>query len=146
VTVQPGAAVSIVNSSIATGVSSNGAKALQMCGSRVVNGPVSVVGSTGFVLIGDPGDDHCAADSLNGLVTMQSNAGGAEVSSSSMKGLIVQNTSGTGAFPEDAQAEIEHNQISGNLSCSGNVPAPINDGQPNSVTGTRSGQCGAAGF
>src|SRR5439155_7647186 len=48
---------------------------------------------------------------------------------------------GGGPFPEDASPELESNQITGNLACSANNPAPINDGHPNTVSGTRTGQC-----
>jgi hypothetical protein len=36
--------------------------------------------------------------------------------------------------------------ISGNLACTGDTPTVTNDGHPNTVYGTRSGECGAAGF
>jgi hypothetical protein len=59
----------------------------------------------------------------------------------------VNSTTGAGPFlPDDAQAMIRANTITGNLACSGNVPAPSHGTQPNTVSGTRSGQCGAAGF
>jgi hypothetical protein len=65
-----------------------------------------------------------------------------EVGANHIEGnLTVSGTSGTGPFAEDSRAEIEHNVIRGALVCSGNVPAPTNDGQPNTVTGARSGQC-----
>jgi len=36
--------------------------------------------------------------------------------------------------------------IAGNLSCTGNAPAPTNNTRSNTVGGKRTGQCGATGF
>jgi hypothetical protein len=55
--------------------------------------------------------------------------------------LVVSGTSGTGLLPEDTGTEIEHNVIGGALVCRDNTPAPTNDGQPNTVTGAKAGQC-----
>ena len=56
-------------------------------------------------------------------------------------------TTGSGPTTEDGEPEIEANQnVQGTLSCSGNSPAPTNDCRPNTVSGARSGQCGAEGF
>jgi len=40
---------------------------------------------------------------------------------------------------------ISNNYIGGKLTCSGNTPAPVNNGQPNTVSGERVGQTCAAG-
>ena len=40
-------------------------------------------------------------------------------------------------------ATIVNGAIAGNLACSGNVPGATNSGTPNTVSGTRSGQCSA---
>jgi len=42
-------------------------------------------------------------------------------------------------------AELEGNHLTGTLACTGNVPPPTDDGQPN-IAPTRTGQCGASGF
>jgi hypothetical protein len=36
---------------------------------------------------------------------------------------------------------VAANTVSGPLRCSGNEPAPVNNGQPNTVDGPKSGQC-----
>jgi hypothetical protein len=36
---------------------------------------------------------------------------------------------------------VAANTVSGPLRCSGNEPPPVNNGQPNTVDGPRSGQC-----
>jgi len=143
VTIQPGAAVSLSATSVQTGITSTGASILQLCSVRVVQGPLTVQGSTGFVLVGDPADDHCGGNSIGGPATFNGNTGGLEVTSSSMMSLSVNTTQGIGAFPVDDPAAIVNNRVQGNLACSGNILAPVNRGRPNQVVGgTRSGQCG----
>jgi hypothetical protein len=149
ITVLPGGALSVTNSTVDGGITSTGATALTVCQSRI-NGASDVAASTGFVLIGDAGDDGppgCAGNTLNGLLTLTGNMGLVELGHNRINGgarLI--NTSGSAPTVEDMTSEIESNMISGTLSCSGNSPAPVNDGRPNTVTGQRLGQCAAPGF
>ena len=149
ITVLPGAALSVTNSTVDGGLNSTGATALTVCQSRI-NGATTVAASTGFVLIGDAGDDGtlaCGGNTLNGALTLDGNTALLELGQNLIHGgARVLNTSGSGPNLEDSTTEIEGNQISGGLSCSGNTPAPTNDGRPNTVTGQRSGQCAAAGF
>jgi hypothetical protein len=106
-----------------------------------------VTNTTGFVLIGDPGDDACAGNQLRSSVGLSSNQGDVEVGANRISSsLSVSGTTGTGPFAEDTNAEIEANTIASSLSCSANSPAPTNGGQPNTVSGGRTGQCGAVGF
>ncbi|MER7757761.1 Ig-like domain repeat protein [Kitasatospora sp. NPDC097643] len=112
-----------------------------MCGTTVT-GTTSIQGASGFVLVGDPGDDGCTGNRINGSLLLSNNHGGLEVIANQVGGSVqVQGTTGTGPFPEDSRAEIEGNTIGGSLSCSGNTPPPTNDGHPNTVTGPRLGQC-----
>jgi hypothetical protein len=149
VTVEPGAALSVSASQISGAVVSSGAKAITVCGSAL-QGSLSISGTTGFVLLGDAGDDGspaCAGGSYAGAVTLDGNGGQAEVSGNRLSGaLTVNDTSGAGPNPEHPATEIEGNTIRGALNCSGNAPAPTDDGRPNAVTGARTGQCAASGF
>jgi hypothetical protein len=112
-----------------------------LCGSTV-GGAVGISGASGFVLVGDPGDDLCAPDSIGGILSLTSNTAGVEVSSSRIGGnVVLNNNSGRGRFAEDSRPEVEANTIGGRLSCAGNTPAPTNDGQPNTKGGSSSGQC-----
>jgi hypothetical protein len=44
--------------------------------------------------------------------------------------------------PENSfTTELENNHVSGNLTCNGNTPPPVNDGKPNAVGGVKYGQC-----
>jgi len=149
ITVQAGAALSISNSTVNGAVTSTGAAAITVCNSTL-NGATTVTGTTGFVLIGDGGDDGsppCAGNNLAGMLTLDSNTGQVEFGRNTITGgASLTNTSGSGPTVENSTSEIEGNIISGDLACSGNTPAPTNDGQPNTVTGTRSGQCASPGF
>ncbi len=149
VTVQPGAALSASKSTIVVNLASTGASAISVCGSNVT-GLTTIGGTTGFILLGDNGDDGqpaCAGNQFTGLVSLDQNTGQAEIGGNKLQvALTVTNTSGTGPDAETTATEIEHNTIIGQLNCRGNVPPPTNDGQPNSVLGQRLGQCSAPGF
>jgi hypothetical protein len=134
-------ALFIGNSNVRGAVSATGTTLVGVCGSNL-GGSLSVTRSTGFVVIGDPGDDGCASNTIRGAVTLHGNQAGAELVGNQIGGALnVRDTSGTGPFPEDVAAEIEGNQVGGSLVCRGNVPPPINDGNPNTVRGSRVGQC-----
>jgi hypothetical protein len=139
--------VVIINSTILGNITAGGSGARALCNTRV-NGAVTISGSTGFVVLGDPGDDLCAGNRIGAAVTLSSNSGGLEVESNTLSAnLNVYSTSGIGPFPEDNAPEIESNTISGALSCGSNSPPPVNESHNNSVSGSRSGPgCGTPGF
>jgi hypothetical protein len=144
VTVSQGAALYSGSSSIGGKLSSSGATAVTLCGTTVGSG-ATVSGTTGFVLLGSSGDDAnapCAGDTIKGGLTLSGNLNQVEVGGASVTGaLSLTNSNGTGPDAGHSTSELEGNTISAGLSCSGNSPAPINDGQPNHVTGVESGQC-----
>ena len=146
-TVRPGAALSVSNSTLNGSLTSTNAAAITICASTVGHGATSIVGTTGFVLLGDNGDDGtpaCAGNQFAGSFTLNANTGQAEVGGNTFRGsLTINNTSGVGPDLETTATEIEGNTITGSLSCTGNVPPPTNDGQPNNVNGSRLGQCAA---
>lgn len=150
VTVQAGGALFLSGATINGGVTSTGATTVQICGSTV-NGGITVSGTTGFVLIGDGSDDGapgCAGNTIKGGLSLTKNLRGFEVAASSITGgASVTGNTGTGPATEDAVPEVEGNAITGGLSCAtSNIPALSNGGQKNTVSGTKSGQCSAAGF
>ncbi|HET9257694.1 MAG TPA: Ig-like domain repeat protein, partial [Pseudonocardiaceae bacterium] len=149
VTVQPGAALSLSQSNLTGALTSTTAGALTVCASSV-NGLTTIRSTTGFVLLGDNGDDgqpSCAGNRFAGIVTLDANAGLAEIGGNQfLLSLTVNATTGHGPDTETTTTEIENNTITGALSCTGNVPPPTNDGQPNTVLGLRLGQCSAPGF
>ena len=112
VTIAAGAIVSITGSTLSGPLTAHGPGSLALCGSKVT-GPAMVTGDTGQVLIGGGSGSPCAANTISGPVTLNSNTGGVTVAG---------------------------NTISGTLSCSSNNPAPTDNGQPNTAkSGT--GQC-----
>ncbi|MFD2415532.1 RCC1 domain-containing protein [Amycolatopsis pigmentata] len=112
-----------------------------------VNGPISILGITGVVVIGDANDDGtpaCAGNTLRGPVTLTGNTGFVELGGNQIAGPVTVNNNTTTLTvpPERATAtEIEANRIFGSLVCTGNTPPPGNDGRPNTVIGSRIGQC-----
>ena len=84
---------------------------------------MSVSGSTGFVLVGDPTDDACPANSIAGSLAVSHSTAGVEVSRDTKIGrsVTLTNNGGAGPFPDDVVPEVEANKIIGNLSCSGNT-------------------------
>jgi hypothetical protein len=150
-TIGAGTVVAIIGSKI-TGtltqnpLSTDSGGALSLCGTSV-GGDVQISGASGVVLIGDAADDGCAANTLAMGLTLTGNTGGVELAGNKITGSVTLNgNSGTGPFAEDVAPEVEANRIGGDLACSGDSPAATNDGHPNKVTGTRSGECGTAGF
>ncbi|MEU4116797.1 Ig-like domain-containing protein [Kitasatospora sp. NPDC028055] len=136
-----GGALFIGDSTVFGGVHSENGTLFGMCGSSTT-GTVEVGRASGFVLVGDPGDDGCTGNRVNGSVHLDDNHAGAELIANRIGGSVeVNGTTGTGPFPEDSRAEIEGNTIGGSLHCTGNNPPPTNGGNPNTVHGARTGQC-----
>jgi uncharacterized repeat protein (TIGR01451 family) len=143
ITVSAGSTAVITNSTVYAITASNPA-GVTLCGSTARSN-VNISGATGFVLIGDPGDDGCAANTLQGSLTVSNGQGGTEVGQNRIYGTVTLTSSaGTGPFADDVGVEVEGNTISGNLNCYSNTPVVTNDHQPNNVSGARNGQC--AGF
>ncbi|MFF2080501.1 Ig-like domain repeat protein [Kitasatospora sp. NPDC058162] len=136
-----GGALFIGNSTVFGSVHSENGTLFGMCGTTTT-GTLEVDGASGFVVVGDPGDDGCTGNRVNGSVHLGDNHAGAELIANRIGGSVqVDGTTGTGPFPEDTQAEIEGNTIGGSLHCTGNTPPPTNGGNANTVSGSRTGQC-----
>ncbi|MFI6156272.1 FG-GAP-like repeat-containing protein [Kitasatospora sp. NPDC051170] len=140
VVVRPGAALFVSRSTVGT-ITSRGASFLGVCASTVT-GSVQVGDSTGFVVIGDPVDEGCAGNRIDGSVVLKDNTGGLVLDDDRIGGsTVVDGTTGAGPFPRDDRALITANTVGGSLACSGNTPPPGDDGRPNAVGGPRTGQC-----
>jgi hypothetical protein len=139
--VKPGAALFITHSTLHRGISSASATRIAVCASNIT-GSVEIHDSTGFVLLGDPGDDGCPANKITGTVNLDENTGGTELDRNRISGSVTLNENrGTGPFPEDTGTQIEANTIGGSLHCTDNTPHPTNDEKPNTVRGSRTNQC-----
>jgi hypothetical protein len=153
ITVNPGAALSVVGSTIYGAITTNGASAFTFCNSSTVGGAISVATSSGFILIGDGGDatgTPCSGGHIDGAVTLNANSGGVELGGNNIGGAVkvTANVAPTSGVPvEDAATEIEGNSIGGTLTCSGNTPVPTDDGSPNTVSSSRTGEtCASSTF
>jgi hypothetical protein len=138
VTIPAEATVAISQSTLGGPLTSAGASTLSICASSIA-GRVSVTGSTGFVLIGDAGDDGapgCGPDTISGPVTLSRNTAGVQLGGDTIGGpaSLTGNSGGPGAG-------VEANHVSGPLACSGNTPPPTDNSQPNTVSGPAGGQC-----
>ena len=143
VVVSPGGKLAAVNSSVAGSVASINAAEIRMCGDTV-SGATSILGTTGYTLVGDPGENSCAGNTFSRAVTLSSNTGGVAFNGNHASAQVTLSADhGGGLFADDTAPMVEANQIDGTLSCSANVPAPINQGHPNTGTGARVGQCSA---
>jgi len=111
VTVTPGAGLLVHSARIEGPVDINGATIVTVCDSSVI-GPVRSTG-TSSITLGDPTVD-CVPNDVSGPLSVRDTTG---------------------------PSVIAGNRIDGPLACSGNIPAPVNKGFPNNVTGARSGQC-----
>lgn len=144
VTVQPFGALAVQGGTITGAVSAAGSDGVTLCGATI-GGALSVSASLGSVLMG--GSPACA-NTVSGSVSLAFNLGGLEIANTTVKGAmtVAYNTDfagqQNGAYPP---AQVAGNTISGALSCTGNVPPPIDDGQPN-TSASRSGQCIAPKF
>ena len=107
--VQRGGGLSVENSTISGSVTAYSPRVFRMCGSTT-GGSVSVSGATGFVMVGDPGDDACASNTIGGALILQNNHHGLDAIGNTVKGAVtVSGNSGVGPFPSDTGPEVSGN-------------------------------------
>jgi hypothetical protein len=131
------------NSTVGGSITSTGATAFQLCGSRITGG-VSVSGTTGQVRIGgDAGDPGpCAPNTIGGSVSLTGNTNGVDLVGNRIGGGVsARNNAGAVPLSEDASVEIESNRIVGALSCTGNTPGVTNDEGTDNRAAAKLGQC-----
>lgn len=132
VNVAPNAGLSVLRSTINGAVTlSSGYTELQFCGSKTVIGAIMATGGTQAALIGGAG---CAANTIDGAVTLDANKAGVTLSGNAIAGAV------TASANEGGSTTISGNGIGGTLTCTGNIPDPVNGGVSNTVGGGRSGQ------
>ncbi|GAA3104734.1 hypothetical protein GCM10010464_79910 [Pseudonocardia yunnanensis] len=146
VTISGSGSLDAVGATIQGPLTATSGTGLRVC-ATTVNGPATISGINGVIVIGDAGDDGgppCGANTLRGAATFRGNTGFVELGGNQILGPLTVNNNTTTIIvpPENATAtEIEANLVLGILACSGNTPPPTNDGRPNIVIGTRTGQC-----
>jgi hypothetical protein len=139
ITVTNGHELSVVDSKITGAVTSTSSAPFTFCHSSTVRGAIKVSNSKNTVLIGDNGLP-CPANIIDGAVTLDSNGGGVQLGGNSIAGAVTANQN-----IAPAGTVISNNHIGGKLTCSGNTPAPVNNGKANTVNGARVGQTCASG-
>lgn len=144
VTIASGATAFIVNSTVHGNVLATNAGQIGICASHV-DGNVHVTGTSGFTLVGGDGLGGCAGNVIGGNTTLSSTHGGLRVAANTIKGstgVTNNNASGTDLVTNaPAATVVSRNVISSTLQCSGNAPTASNGGAPNTVNGTRTGEC-----
>jgi hypothetical protein len=157
VTVKPGAALSVTNSTVSGTVTATSPSSISYCGSSE-SGALTVTGATGPVVLGDGG--NCTGDTIpssvtitgasamvtigelnqHGTLTLENDTGGIDFVGSQIDGpAYVENNTA----PAPVENAVMGNTVTGSLDCSGNDPAPADNGDVNTVSGTASGQCAA---
>jgi 5'-nucleotidase len=126
IVVKPGASLKVTGGHLIGAVSATSPGTFTLSGVEVI-GPISVTGATGAVLV-DKGR-------ITGPVVLHGNKAGVKVDTASVTGPI--SVTGNTGGP----AVVAGNTIVGPLACSGNNPAPGNDGRKNKVHGPATGQC-----
>ncbi|HEY8544979.1 MAG TPA: hypothetical protein VIL36_08020, partial [Acidimicrobiales bacterium] len=112
-----------------------------------VNGPVTVQSGASLLALGASVSGPVTATSgadvqlydttVRGAVTVTRSTASVAVVDSTVRGPVTLTSNATGAV----EPVVAGNDISGPLSCSGNSPAPLHLGSPNTVHGPASGQC-----
>jgi 5'-nucleotidase len=126
VTVKQGASVVITGGLVTGPVAATGAGTVTLDGAQDI-GPISATGTTGAVALDKA--------KVTGPIVLRSNKGGVSIDTAQVIG-PVSVTGNTGG-----DAIVAGNTITGPLACSGNDPAPGNDGRKNTVRGPATGQC-----
>jgi hypothetical protein len=151
-TVEPGGGLVTNDATINGGISADGASFLNLCSTGIDNGGLAVRNTASYVLIGDAGDDgapgcggNITTNTVNGGVELEYNSHGVQLGGNTINGGVTWTyNSGSGPGGAGTVPEIEGNHVNGFLTCTGDVGPPdstqvTNDGQPNTVTGSRTG-------
>lgn len=138
VQVDSGEALVVTNSRVTGGIVTDEAAYVSVCGSQIAGDPdlpetgLMILDSAGPVRIGDPASG-CAGNSVAGPVSLVQNLAGITFGANRVSRFVaVEQNVGT--------TVIKANTVFGVLGCNGNVPAPVNDGQPNTAA-SKKGQC-----
>jgi hypothetical protein len=139
VTIEPGGALVMTGSTVSGGVISQGAAGIRICGSQITvprGGPpaLAVTGSFGAVVVGD-GTAGCPRNDIVRGAVFDANQS-VRFDGNRVSGPVFVTSTASGAV-------VAANQITTDLGCTGNTPAPTNEGRPNQVLGARTGQCAA---
>ncbi len=130
VKVKPGGAIDFEGATLSGGLATSKATVVRVCGASI-SGATKLVGTTGPVVLGQPGSE-CDASSFFGNVTVKSGTGGVTIEGTALVeenmfhgSLMVSSNSGG--------ATVRNNSVAGSLTVKGNSGTVIDS--PNSVEG-----------
>jgi hypothetical protein len=130
VKVKPGGAIDVEGATLSGGLATSKATVVRVCGASI-SGATKLVGTTGPVVLGQPGSE-CDASSFFGNVTVKSGTGGVTIEGTALVeenmfhgSLMVSSNSGG--------ATVRNNSVAGSLTVKGNSGTVIDS--PNSVEG-----------
>lgn len=133
VVVRAGAGLYASRSRLTGPMTASGAVDVLLC-DTTVSGPLSLTGGS-RVWVGNRNGD-CGPVTVHGSVTVTGTTGRTTIDGATLHGPVrLKNNTGPTA------PIVAGNRVGGPLSCSGNSPAPDNDGRPNTVLGPKTGQC-----
>lgn len=145
ITVDPNGTLSVRQSSVDGSVSlRSGFTEFEFCGSETIGGAIEAAGGAGPVRIGDTGlvgsdgAPVCAANIIDGAVTLDGNLADVTLARNDIRAAVT-------ASGNVVSTSIVGNSIAGALTCTDNTPAPSNLGltgipESNVVGGERFGQ------
>jgi hypothetical protein len=159
VTVEPGAALSVTDSTVNGTVTATSPAGITYCESTE-DGGLTVTGATSPVILGGTLADGtaCSADTIpsavtvtgatapvtitgldqHGTLTLENDTAGVTLDGAQVNGLAyVENNTATAP----AVITVSGNTVTGSLYCTGNNPAPVDNASINTVSGTASDQC-----
>jgi uncharacterized repeat protein (TIGR01451 family) len=144
VQVDAGGALTMSSSTVSGSLQGEGARFMTICGSSIATagGSVDIHGTVLLTRVGD--DDMtpaCPGNRIGGTLLVHDNTGGVEVFGNTVGGAATVSTNSGGSPIADGTPEVEGNHIGASLQCKANTPAPIDDGQPNTVAGAKLNQC-----
>jgi large repetitive protein len=162
ITVAAGAGLSVTDSTVNGAVTATSPSEVIYCGSTE-DGALSVTGATGVVNLGGTLTDNtpCGLDTIPSPVTVTGSTSLVTITGLHQKGTLTLENDTDGvtwqgsqldgrayvennAAPAPTQIQVAGNTVNGSLSCTGNNPAPTDEGgNINTVSGTASGQCAA---
>ena len=159
VTVEAGAALSVTGSAVSGSVTATDPAGITYCGSTE-SGNLTVTGATGPVALGGtlPDGTACTADTISGAVTITGASAPVTVTGLTQAGTLTLENDTAGVTLDGSQlngrAYVENNTatapavitvsgnaVTGSLYCTGNNPAPADNGSINTVSGTATDQC-----
>lgn len=143
VTVANGGSLFMNGATVSGALNSSGARNIAVCDSSI-SGSATIANATGFVLVGDGGEDGCDPNSLKNL-SLSGNLAGLEVSGNTVSASVTATNNQVAAGSRDETNQpaviiIEGNSITTSLMCTGNNPPPDNEGTANTA-GSKAGQC-----